>query len=122
RAIGAEQPDRLAAPHRDRDVAHHDALAEALGQTMGHQPAGLVDTGLARRLAHCEVKTPVTRPPSALLVKVETLVSRFTTSSPAPIVPPAFLTRTLPVRRSIWSPGVKTALSPVASWSVVSRR
>ncbi|MOA49525.1 hypothetical protein D3C78_1724150 [compost metagenome] len=51
---------------------------------------------------------------------METLVLRLTTSSPAPIVPLELTTLTLPVSRNSWSPGVNTARSPVATWSLVS--
>ena len=61
-------------------------LAEALGEAVGDQPAGLVDARCRRVLAHCGVNTPVTRPP-LLPVKVEVLVSRSTTSSGLPTVP-----------------------------------
>ncbi len=37
-------------------------LAEALGEAVGHEPAGLVDARSPGRLAHCGVNTPVTRP------------------------------------------------------------
>ena len=42
-AIGAEQADGLAAAHGDGNIAHHYPLAEALGETMGDQPAGLIE-------------------------------------------------------------------------------
>src|SRR5690606_27402381 len=121
-AVGAQEAHGLAATHGDGDVAHHDPPAEALGETVGNEPAILVDArSSGGSLGHWLVNTPVTRPPLPL-VKVDTLVSRFTTNSPASTVPLVCVTRTLPVRRSNWSPGVNTARSPVASWSAVLRR
>ena len=98
-AIGTEQADSLATTHSQRNIANHGTLAETLGKAVGDEPALLVDARACRLRAHCEEKIPVTRPPPEL-VKVETLVSRFTTSSVASTVPEAFLTFTLPVRRS----------------------
>ena len=43
-AVGAEQADRLAAPHIDADAAHHLALAEALLDPMRRQ-VGVADLG-----------------------------------------------------------------------------
>src|SRR5215217_4172784 len=119
RAIGTQQPHRLAPSHRDRDIAHHGALAKTLGEALGDEPAGLIELGARRCIAHCEVKTPVTRPPEPA-VKVETPLAISTTSSLERTVPPELTTSTLPVRRSIWSDGVKTARSPVAVRSLVS--
>ena len=60
--VRPQQPDGFAAPHRDAHIAHHGQSPEALGQTMCHEPPGLVDAGLLPAFVHCEVNTPVTRP------------------------------------------------------------
>ena len=98
-AIGPEQANGLAAPYGNGHIAHHDPLAKTLGEAVGDQPSGLVETRLGLRIGHCEVKIPVTRP-FWPLVKVETLVARLTTSSSELTVPPSLTTITLPVRRS----------------------
>lgn len=101
-AIGPQQANSLATAHGNGHIAHNHALAKTLGQVVSDQPAGLVETrpGLGiGAYGHCEVNIPVTRPLLAL-VKVETLVSRLTTSSSALTVLPELTTMTLPFRCS----------------------
>ena len=64
--VRPEQPDGLAAPHGDADVAHDDAAPKTLGERVGHQPVGLI--GEHVRLGH-GLKTPETRPPSWLKIR-----------------------------------------------------
>src|SRR5262249_51378107 len=94
-AVGPEQADRLAAPHGDRDVVHHGLAAEAFGDPVRHQPAGLIDA-IAARVAHCGANTPVTRPPLPA-VNVETLVFKSTMRSGPATVPLLLTTMTLPL-------------------------
>src|SRR5262249_24443445 len=47
--IGAEEPDHLAAPHRDGNATQHRSLAELLHQIVGHQ-AGRQRGDFRRRL------------------------------------------------------------------------
>ncbi len=100
-AVRAEQPDGLAAPHREADVLDHGALAETLAEPVRDQPAGLVDDlagpVLFGALVHCGVNTPVTRPP-LLLLNTELSLARSMVSSGPRTVPCAPLTVTSSLR------------------------